>query len=287
MGTSLGFFKANDLKFLYGDVFSEKEYLNSQNVIVVTDKFCEDYYGDDYSNVLGKELLVDINNQSVSYTIVGVYEYDENSEYYMSNNVTSAYIPLTTAQLFNHSKNYASFSIVTKIGVDSSLFAEEVKGYLNGFYRNNPYFEVTAFTMSSFVSILSDMMGTITMAIAIIAGIALLVGGIGVMNIMLVSITERTKEIGTRKALGATNGNIRIQFIIQAMIICLIGGAIGVLFGLLLGYIGATLLDYPANPSISSIILSLCFSLAIGVFFGYYPANKAAKMNPIDALRYE
>ena len=134
---------------------------------------------------------------------------------------------------------------------------------------------------------MTTMMGTITLAISIIAGIALLVGGIGVMNIMLVSITERTREIGTRKALGATNSSIRIQFITESMIICLIGGAIGVMLGLLMGAAGAKLLGYAASPSIGSIFGSLGFSLAIGVFFGYYPANKAAKMNPIEALRYE
>ena len=134
---------------------------------------------------------------------------------------------------------------------------------------------------------MSEMMGTITTAVSVIAGIALLVGGIGVMNIMLVSITERTREIGTRKALGATNANIRTQFIVEAMIMCLIGGIIGIICGILLGSLGAKILGYAASPSISSIIVSLGFSLAIGIFFGYYPANKAAKMNPIDALRYE
>ena len=107
------------------------------------------------------------------------------------------------------------------------------------------------------------------------------------MNIMLVSITERTREIGTRKALGATNTSIRTQFIVEAIIICLIGGAIGILFGVLGGKLAASILGYPASPSITSIIVSLLFSMATGVFFGYYPANKAAKMNPIDALRYE
>ena len=137
------------------------------------------------------------------------------------------------------------------------------------------------------VTMLSDMMSTITLAIAVIAGIALLVGGIGVMNIMLVSITERTREIGTRKALGAKNSSIRVQFIVEAMIICLIGGIIGVILGVGAGIGLSNLLGYPAKPSVSAIMISLMFSMSIGVFFGYYPANKAAKMNPIDALRYE
>lgn len=144
-----------------------------------------------------------------------------------------------------------------------------------------------AFSMASMVEIMSDMMSTITTAIAVIAGIALLVGGIGVMNIMLVSITERTREIGTRKALGAPNSAIRLQFIIESIVICLIGGLIGIVLGVVLGMAAADLLGASATPSVGSILLSLGFSMAIGIFFGYYPANKAAKMDPIEALRYE
>lgn len=107
------------------------------------------------------------------------------------------------------------------------------------------------------------------------------------MNIMLVSITERTREIGTRKALGAPNSSIRTQFIVEAIVICLIGGIIGVGIGVFAGTMLANYLEAPATPSAQSIILSLTFSMAIGIFFGYYPANKAAKMDPIEALRYE
>lgn len=118
-------------------------------------------------------------------------------------------------------------------------------------------------------------------------GISLLVGGIGVMNIMLVSITERTREIGTRKALGATNGSIRLQFIMESVVICLLGGAMGIILGLTLGSVATKMLGYAAKASVASIVFSVVFSIFIGVFFGYYPANKAAKLNPIEALRYE
>ena len=107
------------------------------------------------------------------------------------------------------------------------------------------------------------------------------------MNIMLVSVTERTREIGVRKALGAPNSAIRTQFIIESVIICLIGGAIGIVSGILLGNLVGLLMDATATPSVGAILLAVTFSMAIGVFFGFYPANRAAKLDPIEALRYE
>ena len=141
--------------------------------------------------------------------------------------------------------------------------------------------------MGSVLESMTEMLSTISIAISIIAGISLLVGGIGVMNIMLVSITERTREIGTRKALGATNASIRLQFITESVVICLVGGFIGIVLGIILGPAAVTILGYDASASVQSIIFSVVFSMLIGVTFGYYPANKAAKMNPIEALRYE
>ena len=134
---------------------------------------------------------------------------------------------------------------------------------------------------------MTSMIETVSIAIAFIAGISLLVGGIGVMNIMLVSITERTREIGTRKALGAKNGSIRVQFIVESMIMCLTGGILGILLGFGIGAVASEILGYSATVPVVAILVSVGFSMVIGLFFGYYPANKAAKMDPIEALRYE
>ena len=134
---------------------------------------------------------------------------------------------------------------------------------------------------------LQDLSNATNQQLVWIASISLLVGGIGVMNIMLVSVTERTREIGTRKALGATNANIQMQFVVESALICLVGGVIGIILGAAFGYLGSTLLGVPTLPDLGSVALAAGFSLAVGIFFGYYPASKAAKMDPIEALRYE
>ena len=177
--------------------------------------------------------------------------------------------------------------MVTSVGTDATQFLNQVQYFFDSRYRKNEDFQVSAYSMESMVSSMTDMLSTVSLAIAVIAGISLLVGGIGVMNIMLVSITERTREIGTRKALGATNGSIQLQFIVEAVIICLIGGMIGIILGVGLGSVAAKLLGYAAKASVLSIVVSVLFSMVIGVFFGFYPANKAAKLDPIEALRYE
>ena len=294
IGVSQGYFVANDITILAGRLINNDEAAKELQVSIVSDEFIKDLYDtEDYESVLGKTFIIEVNNQNIQTTIIGVYEKQmgdmEQMEMLlgMASSGTNCYIPLTSAQNINHTEGYKSISVVAKVDVNSDELANSIENYLKGFYRDNKYFTISAYSMSSMVSIMGDMMNTITLAISIIAGIALLVGGIGVMNIMLVSITERTREIGTRKALGATNGSIRTQFIIESMLMCFIGGAIGVVLGVALGLFGANLLGYEASPSMSSILLSLGFSLGIGLFFGYYPANKAAKMNPIDALRYE
>ena len=133
----------------------------------------------------------------------------------------------------------------------------------------------------------NNVLGLFINFIAAVAAIALLVGGIGVMNIMLVSVTERTREIGTRKALGATNSNILFQFLMESVILCLIGGLIGLLLGGSSAIAVANALNITPQFTVSSVLLVLLFSSIIGIFFGVYPARKAARLDPIEALRYE
>jgi len=288
-GANNGYLLSENLQMVAGRRFTEQDLNDGKKVCIIADQAAEKIYGkDNFEQVLGKTVEILQDDVTVEYTVIGIYENpNAGMMAFMSSMPTYVFIPIKTAKSFTHVDGYQYFSIITKIGIDSTEFANEIERFFEGYYRNNPDFEVTAFSMTAMISSMTDMLGKITTAISVVASIALLVGGIGVMNIMLVSVTERTREIGTRKALGATNSSIRTQFIIEAVVICIVGGIIGIILGLTMGNFASKLLGYPAQPSIRSIVISLSFSTAIGIFFGYYPANKAAKMNPIDALRYE
>ncbi|MBR5292449.1 MAG: ABC transporter permease [Clostridia bacterium] len=291
-GVNADYFLAGEPEILAGRMLTESELAGDKRLAVVSDKLVNNMFAGDMERAVGSTLEVTTGDSFYSYTVVGVYKYEMNlyNMYFGAEKDirTTMYIPIGAARAATHSTaGYSSITAITAPGVDSTRFASRVERFLNAYYRNNRDYEVSAFSMESMVSEFTSVLGTIETAISVIAGISLLVGGIGVMNIMLVSITERTREIGTCKALGATNGSIRLQFIIEAVIICLIGGALGVALGVTAGSLASKALGFPASASIKSIVIALLFSMSIGVFFGYYPANKAANMDPINALRYE
>jgi len=289
LGVNEGYMQTNDLTLIQGRVFTSEDYTNNRKLALVSSNYVSNLnlQGD----IVGSSVDVLVNNRITSFTIIGVYEYVESS---LAGSTTSEkevssnfYIPLSTANTMTSNNSYQSITIVTESGVDSTMFAKTVNTFMNNYYTNNKKYEINASSLESLADTMSSLLNTLELAISAIAALALLVGGIGVMNIMLVSITERTKEIGTRKALGATNLSIQIQFITESAIITLIGGVIGVIFGLLLGFFGSSLLGYPGSADILDILIAVGTSILIGVFFGYYPANKAAKLDPIEALRYE
>jgi putative ABC transport system permease protein len=143
------------------------------------------------------------------------------------------------------------------------------------------------FSASQALEQVNEMMGTVTLVLVGVAAISLLVGGIGIMNIMLVSVTERTREIGIRKSLGAKRKDIMSQFVVEAATTSSVGGIIGIVVGLASAYGAGALLDMTVKPSWYAVIIAFSVSVIIGITFGYFPANKAAKMNPIDALRQD
>lgn len=282
-----------DLTLLAGRTLTERDQEEGRKVALVSDLLVKNMFDGDNMNAVGKTVDILLNNRYYTYTIVGVYVYEasgmEFSGVSEEDTETMLYLPLQTAKNQNHNTSgYSQFTILTASGVSASDFCTTLENYMNSrYYKNNKSFEIGAMSMESIVKSMTEMLGTISMAIAAIAGISLLVGGIGVMNIMMVSVTERTREIGTRKALGATNGSIRLQFIMEAIVLCLLGGVIGILLGIGIASVATNMMGYAVSPSYAGIFCSVSFSVFIGVFFGYYPANKAAKLNPIEALRYE
>ena len=286
-----------NLDILAGTKFGTKAQKGGKGVCLVSDYLVKKLFKGDNEAAIGQKIEIVSSQTFYKYTIVGVYEYSSDGSLMGGNDdiTTDLYVPLKSAQDHTRVYGFKSFTAVKNTESSTSVddLMKQIEHFFDRYYRKNNNFEVTTSSMASMIDSLTTMLKTMSVAISVIAGISLLVGGVGVMNIMLVSISERTREIGTRKALGATNSSIRMQFVIESIVLCLIGGAIGVILGILGGsfagskVLAAMELDAAVAISPSSVILAVSVSLAIGVFFGYYPANKAAKMNPIDALRYE
>ena len=294
LGVNGEYFTAEDVDVQYGRAPQDSD--GERQVALVSDRFLKDAFGGSISpiNAIGQKFQLKANGSLYDFYIIGVYHYDEEEDGSISLTsssdgvTTTLYMPLQTAKkLAKADAGYQSLTVVGAGDVGQDQFMADTKSFFASFYTRNQSYTVDVSSLASLLETMTSMLGTVQTAISAIAAISLLVGGIGVMNIMLVSITERTQEIGIRKALGAPASAIRSQFIVEAVIICLIGGLLGVALGVGLGALGAHLMGYSARASVSAIVLAVGFSMAIGLFFGYYPANKAAKMNPIDALRYE
>ena len=282
------YLEAEDTKILYGRGI-QNDTDGERRLCVVAESFVEDYMSVEPKDAIGEELTIMLgSNNSDTFYIVGVYDTVESENTESTSETTTMYIPMQTAKALSGSDaGYESLTVMAVPGTDVTAFMQITEEYFASYYTRNDTWTVSAYNMEEALSAMTEMIDTISVAMSAIAAISLLVGGIGVMNIMLVSVTERTREIGTRKALGARRRTIRFQFIVEAVVICLIGGILGIALGMALGAVASDLLGFSAKADTGAIVLSMGFSMAIGVFFGYYPANKASKLDPIEALRYE
>jgi len=256
-------------------------------VVVLGPSLVEELFGSELANPIGE--TVRINRQN--YQVVGVLESKGTSG--MLGQDDTAMMPLRTAQIKlggAGTKSVSSISLQVRSAEEMDLAQAQVTAILRARHGiesgANDDFRVQ--NQADIVSSVSETSGTFTTLLASIAAISLLVGGIGIMNIMLVSVTERTREVGLRKAVGAKRGDILLQFLAEAVVLSGIGGLLGVGLGVAGAQVITPLLGgTEALVTGESVVLALAVSLAIGVFFGLYPANRAAALNPIDALRYE
>lgn len=292
--TNQDFLIGANLEMVAGRVFEANEIESADSVAVITDTLAKKLFGGSPESAIGQTFEYDGGESQTTFQVVGVARQVQlkgaaNSLLGGSGSSgNSFYIPYTLEEEVTGEKtsgfNWATLRPVP--GTDAKALKHSLQDFLDKAWADSEY-GVVVDSMDSMIEEIKKVFSTIALGLSVIAGLSLLVGGIGVMNIMLVSVTERTREIGIRKALGATRWNIRLQFLVEAMMVCLLGGLLGVTLGGLAGYLGASAMGNAALPPMGGVIFSLAFSIGIGVFFGYYPASKAAKLDPIEALRYE
>lgn len=246
-------------------------------VAVIGSTTSEDLFGKD--NPLSKDISVN----GEKYTIVGILQEKESSITGDSNDIII--VPVTTLMRQNNTNSINSITVQANSAEESLSAKGNIEKYLIDYFQDEDSYRV--FSQDEMLDVLNETTAMLTAMLGGIAGISLLVGGIGIMNIMLVTVTERTREIGVRKAIGAGRANILIQFLIESSVMSGIGGIIGAIAGVGASYAISNMMGIKYTVNIPVIAAAFLFSLAVGVFFGLYPANKASKLKPVDALRYE
>jgi putative ABC transport system permease protein len=266
-----------------GSFITERDVVAITKVAVLGPQVTIDLFGEGISPI-GK--MIKTNGQTLR--VIGVTASKGGTGF--NNPDDSIYVPLSTAQkqLFG-STHLTSISVEAK-SADQMTQAQNEIGYLllaKHKLQSPDDADFSIFSQEDILNTASQVTGTFTTLLGGIAAISLLVGGIGIMNIMLVTVTERTREIGLRKALGAKRKIITTQFLMEAIMLTVIGGMIGMIFGIGISYILSKFMSTPFTVSLSSIVLAITVSGGIGILFGWYPAKKAANLQPIEALRYE
>lgn len=275
-----------NLELVKGRFMTDNDYRGNRPVIVIEENLALKLFQS--TDVLGRQFNIVVRNQTYPVTICGVIKSLDSAlgSALMGGSRSTVYMPITTIKrMYSQGSYLYGFSIKVRDRSKIDEIGKMVLDLLHRRHRNENKYRIENLTQA--IGQFNQFTNTFTLIIAVIAGISLFVGGIGIMNIMLVSVTERTREIGIRKSLGADRQNILVQFLIESVIISLIGGILGMLTGVGIAYGISVVAKWPPVFSLSNIIFAFTVTTIIGVIFGVYPAYKAAGLDPIEALRYE
>ena len=283
-GTEPQFFEIRNWPTALGTTFTDADVTQAADVAILGDTVRKYLFGT--SNPVGQTIRIG----NLPFRVIGVLTPKGVSAASSQDQDDAIFAPLTTVQKKILGQDWLRWMFVSAVSRQASYAAkQQIEELLRDRHKIRPG-QNDDFLVRNLADVADAAaeQGTImTVLLTIVASIALLVGGIGIMNIMLVSVTERTREIGIRLAIGATEEDVRMQFLIEAVLIGLIGGAIGIAFGVTSSLVVSHTLGWPILIPPYAIVASTAFALMIGTFFGFYPANKAAQLNPIEALRYE
>jgi putative ABC transport system permease protein len=277
------YFATQRMEFTEGKGFTSKQSIDADQLVVLGSKVALDLFPE--GDALGSKITLILGEDGLmhSFDVVGVLKEKEQSFTMSYNN--SVFIPLNVySQKLINDKVVSSYVAKLKPGYNTLKVSESLNKFMDSTVGSSNY---ESFSSAIIADIATQVTGALSIFLAAIAGISLLVGGIGIMNIMLVSVAERTKEIGIRKALGANPSTIRGQFLVEAITLTLVGGLIGILFGIGLSYAIVNIAGWTLKLSLNSFLIAFGFSMFVGVFFGWYPAKQAAALDPIEALNYE
>ena len=282
-GKNTLYFERNSDIILSGRAFNEQDMSGDAYVCIVDQSYVK-------NALLGKQVLGgQILLHGYRYTIIGIYKKSDNMMSMMSDDSTLAgtiLVPYKNALNMTGNGVVNSLEVYVEDKADMTKVEERLRATMKNLYNENEDF-FAVYNFSSLMDMVDSATSMMSGLLGGIASISLLVGGIGIMNMMLVSVSERTKEIGLRKALGATPGRIQLQFMIESIVLSLVGGFIGICLGEGIAMIAAKLMETKFVLSGSAILLGFGFSAAVGIIFGWMPAKRASELNPIDALRAE
>lgn len=280
-GVYSSYFDVNNLELMDGEFFTAQDNINRRQVVVLGSTLASELFP--VGSPVGQYVSI-FRQQAKSYLVVGVLA--ERNDTLGNSYDRACFIPYNTYdQRLKRVTMPNTYSVKVSEGANAITVADDVEDYLMQMLGDDEYFMV--YSPASIVEMSNEIMATFTIFLSCIAGISLVVGGIGIMNIMLVSVVERTREIGIRKALGATPRTIQGQFLVESITLTLLGGFIGILLGAFLSYVVSSFAGWSMYLSWKAVLLALGFSTFVGVFFGWYPALKAAALDPIESLSHE